>query len=144
MKMESTKGNVESAAFVETEVVAKAKRRRFSASYKRRILRESELLSFVGGVGEMLRKEGLYHSQLAKWRRQSSLGQLDGLAGKKRGRPASTSNPFQAQDIRRLQRERDLLAQKLAQAEAIIDVQKKVSALLSITLGTSKSDGSAS
>ncbi len=106
------------------EVTAKAKRRRFTAAYKLRVLREADALKDTGGVGELLRREGLYSSHLSKWRSERDRGALDGLAPKKRGRKP---NPDKAilDENRRLERENARLARKLAQAEAIIEIQKK-------------------
>lgn len=115
------------------EVTAKAKRRRFSAQYKLRILREADSLADTGGIGEMLRREGLYSSHLTTWRRERERGELDGLGAKRRGRKA---NPDKAlvEENRRLVGEVSRLEKRLAQAEAIIDVQKKVASLLGIRL----------
>ena len=68
------------------EVTAKAKRRHFSAEYKLRILREADALGETGGIGEMLRREGLYSSHLTTWRQAREHGELGGLSPKKRGR----------------------------------------------------------
>ena len=70
----------------EPEVVPRAERRRFSAEYKQRILEEADGCTQRGQIGALLRREGLYSSHLSKWRRQRSLGQLEGLSPKKRGR----------------------------------------------------------
>lgn len=129
------------AAMPDPEVTAKAKRRRFTAEYKRRILREADALSETGGVGEMLRREGLYSSHLSTWRRERERGELEALAPKKRGRK---SNPQAAlvQENERLARQVARLEKRLAQAEAIIDVQKKVASLLGIPLKRPDDDGS--
>ena len=71
----------------QTEVVARPKRRTFSAAYKRSILEEADRCSQPGEIGALLRREGLYSSNLTTWRRQRDRGEL---AGAKRGRkPAS-------------------------------------------------------
>ena len=119
----------------DAEVVAKPKRRRFSAEYKLRILREADALAATGGVGEMLRREALYSSHLTEWRREREAGQLAGLAPKKRGRRAAGSKKL-IEENRRLERENRRLARQLKQAEAIIEVQKKVASLLGIQLKT--------
>jgi transposase-like protein len=123
------------------EVTAKAKRRRFTGAYKLRILREADALLETGGVGEMLRREGLYSSHLSTWRRERQRGELDALAAKKRGRKA---NPDAAltQENERLARRVTQLEKRLAQAEVIIDVQKKVASLLGIPLKPHDDDGS--
>jgi len=123
------------------EVTAKAKRRVFPAQYKLRILREAAALAETGGVGEMLRREGLYSSHLTTWRRERERGELDGLAPKRRGRKADPDRELVTEN-ERLAREVARLQQRLAQAEAIIEVQKKVSALLGIPLKPQDSDGS--
>jgi transposase-like protein len=86
-------------------------------------------------LGELLRREGLYSSHLTTWRRQRDEGALAGLRPKRRGRKAKPKNPW-ADEVARLQRENQQLKEQLRQAELIIDVQKKVSAMLSIPLKT--------
>lgn len=107
----------------------KAKRRQFSAKYKRRILNEYEACNEPGEKGALLRREGLYSSHLTTWRQQRERGELDGLKPKKRG-PKKDS---QAAEIARLKKENERLVQRLKQAEWIIDVQKKISQLLGLT-----------
>src|SRR5262245_7524549 len=68
-----------------TEVAAKARRRRFSAEYKQRILREADACTGHGELGALLRREGLYSSHLANWREQARAGARAALAPKKRG-----------------------------------------------------------
>jgi transposase-like protein len=97
-------------------------RRRFTADYKRGIVRKAERCRH-GELGALLRREGLYHSQLATWRKAQEQGTL---TNKKRGPKA---NP-EAREVKRLQRENDRLQRKLDQAEAIIDAQKKLATLL--------------
>jgi transposase-like protein len=125
----------------DTEVTAKAKRRQFTVRYKLRILREADALAGTGGVGEMLRREGLYTSHLSAWRRQRERGELEGLSPKKRGRKGLPDKEL-LEENRRLAREVARLEKRLAQAETIIDVQKKVSTLLGIPLATAADDGS--
>jgi len=111
------------------EVVPKAKRRQFSAKYKRRILNEYEACNEPGEKGTLLRREGLYSSHITAWRRQKERDELDGLKTKKRG-PKKDS---QAAEIARLKKENERLSQRLKQAELIIEVQKKISQLLGLT-----------
>ena len=125
------------------EVTAKARRRRFTAKYKLRILREADALSESGSVGEMLRREGLYSSHLAKWRAARERGELAALAPRKRGRKPTPGREI-LDENRRLARENARLKKKLAQAEAIIDVQKKVAALMEEPLKTLGGDESGS
>jgi len=115
------------------EVVERAQRRRFSAAYKRRIVEEAELCTQPGQIGALLRREALYGSILAKWRQQFRQYGADGLAAKRIGRPQL---PAEVIELRRLRAENERLARKLAQAELIIDVQKKVASLLGEPLPT--------
>jgi transposase len=115
------------------EVPEKAKRRRFEAAYKLRILEEADRLTGPGELGELLRREGLYSSHLTSWRRQRDEGSLAGLAPRRRGRRAKRRDPL-AKENEQLRRENQRLAERLRQAETIIDVQKKVSEMLGIPL----------
>jgi transposase len=111
------------------EVVAKAKRRTFTAEYKLRILQEAESAAVTrGGLGALLRREGLYSSLLATWRRERANGILEALTPQKRG-PKSRRNPLQEENLK-LQRQNARLTEDLRKAHIIIDVQKKVAALL--------------
>jgi transposase len=111
------------------EVVAKAKRRTFTAEYKLRILQEIETVADRrGGIGALLRREGLYSSLLATWRRERAAGILEALTPQKRG-PKSKRNPLQEENLK-LQRQNARLTEELRKAHIIIDVQKKVAALL--------------
>ncbi len=126
---------------INVEVAAKPRRRRFSAEYKLRILREAdELAKTGGGVGALLRREGLYSSLLAAWRRERAQGEVSGLS-KKRG-PKQTVDPAGAKEVRRLTTENARLRRRLTQAEAIIEVQKKIAGLLGIPLSNHDDDGS--
>ena len=111
----------------QTEVVARPKRRSFSAAYKRSILDEADRCTRPGEIGALLRREGLYSSNLTTWRRQRERGEL---AGAKRGRKPTSDETKQ---LRELQRENARLRQKLEQAEMVIEVQKKLSQLLGVT-----------
>jgi len=108
-----------------TEVLARAQRRRFSAEYKVRILQEADRCA-PGELGALLRREGLYSSNLSKWRRQRQAGQLAGLRPKKRGRKVDA----RAQEVTRLERENARLQVQLERAELIIEAQKKLLVLL--------------
>ena len=110
-------------------------RRRFSAEYKLRILRLADVCTEPGSLGALLRCEGLYASNLRTWRRQRDTGTLEALKPKKRGRKAHDPNPLTG-EVERLRKDNDRLAKRLRQAELIIDVQKKVSQMLGITLDT--------
>ena len=118
-----------SASRPDPEVVAKAKRRTFTAEYKQRILQEADNAAATpGGVGALLRREGLYSSHLGNWRRERHQGIQEALAPRKRG-PKSQRDPL-AEETQKLRRQVGQLTEKLRKAELIIDVQKKVAALL--------------
>lgn len=113
----------------ETEVTAKASRRRFTGRYKLKILAEADACTEQGQIGQLLRREGLYSSHLTKWRKQRDDGQMAGLSSKRRGRKPKDKNPLTDENTR-LQRENQQLKEKLRKAELIIDVQKKVAEIL--------------
>ena len=118
-----------SAWHPDPEMVAKAKRRTFTAEYKQHILQEADSAAATpGGVGALLRREGLYSSHLVSWRRERRAGVLEALKPRKRG-PRSERNPL-AEENQKLRRQVGQLTEKLRKAEIIIDVQKKVAALL--------------
>jgi transposase len=121
------------------EVVPQAKRRRFSAKYKLRILEEADACREHGEIGALLRREGLYSSYLTAWRRQRERGQLDGLSTKQRGRKPSVDEA-RAKELDALKRENQRLESRLKQAETIIEVQKKLSGLLGLTLNETQGD----
>ena len=121
------------------EVPAKAKRRRFSAAYKLKIVRAADQCSDSGEVGALLRREGLHSSHLAAWRKQRSKGELRGLSPKKRGRKADPDAAMK-RDNERLRRENVRLQHRLKTAETIIDVQKKISEMLGIPLNAPELD----
>jgi len=123
------------------EVLEKRPRRRFTATYKLRILEEAEKCNQPGQIGALLRREGLYSSNLTTWRRQRDEGQLQGLSPKKRGRKAKAVNPL-AQRVAELERETQRLQEKLRKAEIIIEVQKKVSEILGIPQDQNEEDNS--
>jgi len=113
----------------EAEVVmTSANRRRFSQSYKRKILAEAEQCRTAGEMGSLLRREGLYSSHITRWRQAQERGQLEPGAAPKRGRKADP----QSQEMARLKRENERLKQELEQAQLVIDIQKKVSQLLGL------------
>lgn len=117
----------------EPEVPEKAKRRKFNAAYKLRILEEADGCTEHGALGELLRREGLYSSHLRTWREQREVGALEGLTPRGRGCKAKRKDSV-AEENQRLKRENERLSQRLQQAEAIIEVQKKVSEILGVTL----------
>ena len=123
----------------EPEVSARPQRRRFTAEYKVRIVEEAEACREAGAIGALLRREGLYSSQLTTWRRQYRSGAFTALKDNTRGRKR-TKNPLE-DEVARLQRENARLAHRLEQAETIIEIQKKVSAILGIPLKDEPSEG---
>ena len=112
----------------DSEVIARPSRRRFTAEYKRSIIDQADAAQDAGAVGLLLRREGLYSSHLATWRRQRQQGGIDALTPKKRG-PKVVVSPLVKQN-RDLQADVARLTKKLKNAELIIEVQKKVAALL--------------
>ena len=119
----------------EVEVVAKAERRRFPAQYKLRVLREAEACSRPGELGALLRREGLYSSHLTAWRAARKRGELQGLSAKKRG---PKPQPRDARDKRIVDLEREVkrLHARAERAEALVEVQKKLSEILGMDLPT--------
>lgn len=119
----------ESPAVANPEVVVRATRRRFTAEYKARVLREADRCKGQGEIGALLRREGLYASNLITWRRQR---EADGAAGlsRQRGRKADP-NAGAARKIAQLERANERLSEELRKAEFIIEFQKKMAALWS-------------
>jgi transposase len=115
------------------EVNAKATRRKFSAEYKRRIVREADAAGARGELGALLRREGLYSSHLVKWREQARRGELAGLTAKQRGPQAKVADARDKR-IAELERANQRLTKRAERAEALVDLQKKVSLLLGIAL----------
>ena len=123
MSVESRKSDVR--VVPNPEVPEKAVRRKFTAAYKLRILKEAEGCTEPGQLGALLRREGIYSSNLTLWKRQIN----QGLIPKKRGPLPQRPNP-NVRRIAELERENAKLTHKLKQAALIIDVQKKVADLL--------------
>jgi len=116
----------------DSEVSARHTRRRFTTAYKLEILRRADACARHGELGALLRKEGLYSSHLITWRQQRERG----LTPKKRGRKPVPIDP----QLKRLEQENRRLTTRLQKAEAVIDFQKKVAALLQIPLKPMPSD----
>ena len=114
------------------EVPERAQRRHFSAPYKLRILEEADACRAPGEIGALLRREGLYSSQLTAWRRARREGSLQALA-KPRGPQGRRRDPA-AREIERLRQENARLQRRLEQAQAILEIQKKASEILGIPL----------
>jgi transposase len=119
-------------------VEAKPMRRRFTAEYKLRILREVERAKEPGAIGAVLRREGLYSSQLVTWRRERDRVAKAGLAARKRGPEAQVKDPR----VKQLERENSKLRRRNQRLEALVDIQKKASELLGIPLSPLDSDES--
>ena len=117
------------------EVVADAKRRTFTAEYKRRVLAAADAATGRGAIGALLRREGLYSSHLVTWRRERDAGIVKGLTPRRRG-PKATRSP-QDEEIRQLREANQRLTEELRKAAIVIDVQKKVAALLHAAMPSS-------
>jgi transposase-like protein len=121
------------------EMSDQPRRRTFTAQTKLRVLAEIDGATDVGGIGAILRREGLYSSSLTDWRRQRDSGALGALTPAKRGPKPMARNPL-ALELAQAKRENARLGRRLEHAEAIIEIQKKVAALLGIPLATPDSD----
>ena len=128
--------SADGVAAPDPEVVAKAKRRRFSAEYRLRIVRLADACKAPGELGALLRREGLYSSLLSTWRRQREQGALEVLRARKRGPKPKAVDPR----VQQLEKENARLQRKLKQADAIIAFQKKVHEILGIPLKPFESD----
>lgn len=113
------------------EVNSNPKRRTFPAEYKLKILKEAASCREPGGIGALLRREGLYSSHLTHWRQEYERGARNGLAPKKRGRKPQARNPLVSR-LARLEKDNQNLQKRIKQAEAIIAIQKKACELLGI------------
>ena len=119
----------------DAQVAAKATRRRFTAEYKLKIVRQADACSKPGELGALLRREGIYSSNLGEWRRARDRGEL--LVPAKRGRPAKPVDAS-AKRIAELEKENRRLAARAERAEALVELQKKVAALLGEPLENEK------
>lgn len=122
------------------EVLEKPGRRRFTAEYKSRIVQEADTCTEMGQVGALLRREGLYSSQLSEWRKQYRAGGYAALVDSKRGRKRKKS--AMELENERLRKQVSHLERRLQQAEAVIDIQKKASEMLGIALRAPERDES--
>ena len=125
------------------EVPEKKPRRKFTAKYKLQILAEADACTEPGQMGALLRREGLYSSNLTTWRKQREEGLLNALSPKKRGRKEKAKNPL-ARRVAELERENARLQRKLKKAETIIEVQKKISEILGIPQESIENEGKSS
>ena len=130
-------GDLSATNTPDPEVPEQKTRRYFTAKYKLRILQEADSCAEIGQIGGLLRREGLYSSHLTTWRRQRDKGMLTALSPKKRGRKKQPKNPL-AEKVVKLEKENQKLRLKLKQADAIIDVQKKISEILGISQNLNK------
>lgn len=121
------------------EVVPSAKRRAFSKAEKLRILAAADACVAPGDIGALLRREGIYSSHLATWRKQRQLADEAGALERKRG-PKVDPAATEARRVRELEKEVERLRAKLAKADLIIDVQKKLSTLLGLSTGDTPSE----
>jgi transposase len=121
------------------ELANRPRRRSFTAQDKLRILAEADRAAETGGIGVILRREGLYSTALTNWRRQRDAGAFGGLSPAKRGPKTTEPNPLAA-ELTRLQQDNARLTLRLTRAEGIIEIQKKVAALLGIPLAPSDNE----
>src|SRR5712691_13413458 len=119
------------------EVVAKATRRRFTVEYKRKIVRDADACKTPGGIGALLRREGLYSSHLTTWRAARERGELAGVP-KKRGPARRLADPRDKR-ITELESERTRWQKRAERAEALVELQKQMAALLGTPLATETS-----
>ena len=131
-EVERAAGSVSPPVIVapDPEVSSVSGRRRFSAAYKARIVREANACTEPGEVGSLLRREGLYSSSLSNWRKEYRKAGESALADDKRGRKV-TKNPLQG-EVEKLRRDLEHTEKKLVQAELIIDFQKNLCEILGI------------
>ncbi len=120
-----TSGSAALTVVTAPEVQGKVVRRQFTAQYKQRILQEADLCKEPGQIGALLRREGLYASNLTVWRRQAEQGALEALSPKKRGPKDKKTDPL-VRRIAVLEKEKQNLENKLRQTELIIAAQKKM------------------
>ncbi len=133
---EGPAGEVAAPALPDPETPEKPYRRRFSAEYKLRILEEADACEASGEVGRLLRREGLYSSHLAAWRKARRQGSLAGLS-KRRGPKGKPVNPL-ARRVEKLERENSRLEEELRKAHIILDVQGKGAGLLGLSFDDGK------
>ena len=113
----------------DVQVVANARRRAFTAEYKRRILKEADACTAPGAIGALLRREGLYSSLLVEWRRARGRGELAALTPKKRGRKPTPVDP-RDRKLAELERQLTQMTGRAERAEVLVDAQKNLAALL--------------
>jgi len=134
-------GEVVRAVRPQPQVLAHPTRRRFSAEYKLGVLRQADACSEPGEIGALLGREGLYSSNLTKWRHQREEALLGALCPKQR-RPKPSEADAAERRVAQLEREKERLSGRLAEAELIIEFQQEVAALLGVSLRSQESDES--
>lgn len=135
-----SRNETEQTKIPDPEVVPTARRRQFTAKKKLRILEDADRCTRPSEIGALLRREGIYSSYLSRWRRARDEGQLSALSTRKRG-PKPPDDKTLVEKVANLRKENKRLETRLAQAEVIIEVQKKLSQLLGLSLGVNGSDG---
>jgi len=123
----------------DSEVPEKRPRRKFTAKYKLSIMAEADSCIQPGQMGALLRREGLYSSNLTTWRRQREKGLLKAMTPEKRGRKRKEKNPL-TKKVAQLENENRRLQQKLKKTKLIIEAQKKMSEILGIARDLNESD----
>lgn len=113
----------------DTQVAASASRRRFTAEYKLKILKEAEECKKTGMIGALLRREGLYSSRLSDWKNARARGELEALSPRKRGRKPIVVDP-KDQRIAKLEGQLRKAEARAERAEALVELQKKIASLL--------------
>ena len=131
-------GGTAAPGIPDPELVEGPKRRRFTAEYKLRVLREADACSRSGEVGALLRREGLYSSLLTEWRRAREVGALEAL---ERPRGRKPPHPLEAENAT-LRRRAERAEAELEKARTVIEVQGNVSALLGQLLEPRGAEGS--
>ncbi len=129
----SRRPTIAAPASASPELTARPHRRIFTAQDKLRILADTDRAADTGGIAAILRREGLYSSALTDWRRQRDAGAFGALTPTRRGPKAAKANPLTT-EVAALQKDNARLTLRLARAEAIIGIQKKVAELLGIPL----------
>jgi len=122
------------------EVIEKPARRQFTAQYKMEILEKADSCTGIpGAIGSLLRREGLHSSNLRDWRRLRREGLLNVLGAQKRGRKPAYDHPL-ARRLAQVEREKRCLERRLKKMELLLDLQKKVSEALGISLEPTEAD----
>jgi transposase len=132
------RGEMTVAMSEDVQVAAKPRRRTYTAEYKRRILKEADACTTPGAIGALLRREGLYSSHLVVWRRARGRGELAALTPEKRGRKPTPVDP-RDRKIAELERQLAQMTGRAERAEALVEAQKNLAALLGRPGATARS-----